>query len=152
MAEEVTRYPDSLATEDSGSNKWKLIIGALVLVGALGYFGFIAFESATVYFYTVSEMKEQEATAEGKLVRVSGKLLPTSFNREDGSTLAQFTLTDDIASLNAVHNGVLPDLFFNEHSEIILEGTYTPSGVFESQNVIVKCPSKYIAFEDEESG
>ena len=77
MAEEVTRYPDSLAIEESSSNKWKLIIGAIVLIGALGYFAFMAFESATVYFYTVSEMKEQEATREGKVVvvRVSGKLV-----------------------------------------------------------------------------
>ena len=149
MAEEVTRYPDSLATEESSSNKWKLIIGAIVLIGALGYFAFMAFESATVYFYTVSEMKEQEATREGKIVRVSGKLLPASFHREDGSTLARFALTDGIESLDAVHSGVLPDLFFNEHSDIILEGTYTPTGVFESQNVIVKCPSKYIALEEE---
>ncbi len=149
MAEEVTRYPDSLAIEESSSNKWKLIIGAIVLIGALGYFAFMAFESATVYFYTVSEMKEQEATREGKVVRVSGKLLPASFHREDGSTLARFALTDGIESLDAVHSGVLPDLFFNEHSDIILEGTYTPTGVFESQNVIVKCPSKYIALEEE---
>ena len=149
MAEEVTRYPDSLAIEESSSNKWKLIIGAIVLIGALGYFAFMAFESATVYFYTVSEMKEQEATREGKVVRVSGKLLPASFHREDGSTLARFALTDGIDSLDAVHSGVLPDLFFNEHSDIILEGTYTPTGVFESQNVIVKCPSKYIALEEE---
>ena len=149
MAEEVTRYPDSLAIEESSSNKWKLIIGAIVLIGALGYFAFMAFESATVYFYTVSELKEQEATREGKVVRVSGKLLPASFHREDGSTLARFALTDGIESLDAVHSGVLPDLFFNEHSDIILEGTYTPTGVFESQNVIVKCPSKYIALEEE---
>ena len=47
----------------------------------------------------------------------------------------------------AIHDGVVPDLFFNEHSEIILEGSYPAKGVFESQTVIVKCPSKYIAAE-----
>ena len=67
------------------------------------------------------------------------------------STVAKFALTDGSQTLGAAHNGVLPDLFFNDHSEIILEGTHTPGGVFQSQNVIVKCPSKYIA-EDEESG
>ena len=39
---------------------------------------------------------------------------------------------------------MLPELFFNEHSEVILEGNYTPEGVFQSHNVIVKCPSKYV--------
>ncbi len=142
-----------LPEEDSGqgliSGNAKIIIGAIVLIGALGYFAFMAFQSATVYYYTVSEMKDLGATPEGKLVRVSGKLMPVSFKREDESTLARFTLTDGAETLNASHNGVFPDLFFNDHSDIILEGTYGSDGVFISQNVIVKCPSKYIALEDE---
>ena len=40
---------------------------------------------------------------------------------------------------------VVPDLFFNQHSEIILEGSYGDDGVFYSESVIVKCPSKYVA-------
>ena len=80
-------------------------------------------------------------------MRVSGKLMPGSFHRDDGSTMANFTLTDGSETLAAAHDGIVPDLFFNEHSEIILEGTRGPNGLFESQNVIVKCPSKYIAAE-----
>ena len=142
-----------LPEEDAGkglfSGNAKTIIGAIVLIGALGYFAFMAFQSATVYYYTVSEMKDVGATPEGKLVRVSGKLVPVSFEREDESTLASFTLTDGAETLDALHNGVFPDLFFNDHSEIILEGTYGSDGVFASRNVIVKCPSKYIALDDE---
>ena len=111
----------------------------------------MAFQSATVYYYTVSEMNGEGTTPQGRVVRVSGTLVPSSFIREDGSTIANFVLTDGSQNLSAAHNGVLPDLFFNEHSEIILEGVHTPGGVFQSQNVIVKCPSKYIAV-DEESG
>jgi cytochrome c-type biogenesis protein CcmE len=133
------------------ANKGKLLIALVVLVGALGYFGFVAFESATVYYYTVGEMNDVGPTPSGKAVRVSGKLIPETFNRADGSTVAEFTLTDGSAVLLATHQGVLPDLFFNDHSEIILEGSYGPDGVFASENVIVKCPSKYIAEEDERS-
>ena len=127
------------------ANRGKMLLALVVLIGAFGYFGFMAFKSATVYFYTVGEVKSLGPTEDGKLVRVSGKLLPASFSRPEGSTVAQFTLTDGTQTLNAAHQGVLPDLFFNEHSEIILEGAYTDDGLFESQNVIVKCPSKYIA-------
>ena len=123
----------------------KIFIALVVLIGALGYLGFIAFKSATVYYYTVDEISRAGPTADGKVVRVSGKLVASSFYREDGSTLAHFALTDGTLNMQAVHNGVLPNLFFNEHSEIILEGAYTPDGLFESQNVIVKCPSKYVA-------
>ena len=143
----------ALPEEDSGkgliSGNAKIVIGAIVLVGALAYFAFMAFQSATVYYYTVSEMNDLGATPEGKLVRVSGKLVPVSFMREDESTLARFTLTDGAETLNALHDGVFPDLFFNDHSDIILEGTYGSDGLFISQNVIVKCPSKYVALEDD---
>lgn len=135
------------------ASKGKFVVAAVVLLGALFYLGFIAFQSATVYSYTVSELTNLGPTPEGKLVRVSGSLVEDTFVRPDGSTMAHFTLTDKedggVWFVSAQHEGVLPDLFFNPHSEIILEGTYRPDGVFDSQNVLVKCPSKYIeATED----
>ena len=125
----------------------KFVIAAVVLLGALGYLGFTAFQSATVYSYTVSELTSMGPTPEGKLIRVNGSLVEDSFVRPDGSTIAHFTLTDKEGGTEAVaahYDGVLPDLFFNPHSEIILEGSYGADGVFASQNVLVKCPSKYI--------
>ena len=155
MSQAASNYPELLAEEeDEGvgfAGRWKALIGFLVLMGALGYFAFMAFQSATVYYFTVSEMNDEGTTPQGRVVRVSGTLIPSSFFREDGSTVANFVLTDGSQNLNAAHNGILPDLFFNEHSEIILEGTHTPGGVFQSQNVIVKCPSKYIAADEENS-
>jgi len=77
-------------------------------------------------------------------------MVQDSFHRSDGSTLAQFSLTDGVEIMEASHDGVLPDLFFNEHSEIILEGIYIRGREFHSQNVIVKCPSKYVAVDNVE--
>ncbi len=150
MSQSIAQYPEPIA--DNGSilaNKGKSLVGLVVLVVALGYFAFMAFQSATVYYYTVSEMDDVGATPEGRSVRVSGKLVASSFSRDEGTTLAHFTLTDGTQVLEASHDGVVPELFFNEHSEIILEGSHTPGGVFQSQNVIVKCPSKYVVAEDD---
>ena len=142
------------AREDNKSrnvaSRVKILVAFIVLVGALGYFSFLAFKGATVYYYTVSEIMVEPATVEGKMVRVSGKLVPDSFSRDEDSTVAHFMLTDGDKIMPAIHNGVLPDLFFNEHSEIILEGSHVPQHAFDSQNVIVKCPSKYVAIADEE--
>ena len=132
------------------ANRVKILVAFIVLVGALGYFSFLAFKGATVYYYTVSEIMVEPATVEGKMVRVSGKLVPDSFSRAEDSTVAHFMLTDGDKIMPAIHNGVLPDLFFNEHSEIILEGSHAPQHAFDSQNVIVKCPSKYVALADKE--
>jgi len=127
------------------ANRIKLIIAMLVLFLAIGYLAFNAWDSAKVYYYTVAEIKEIGPTGEGQLIRVSGKLIDGSFERIENTTLASFILTDGDATVQAIHQGIIPDLFFNEHSEIILEGRYTEENVFESRNIIVKCPSKYIA-------
>ena len=119
-----------------------------MLTGAFGYLFYMAFQSATVYYYTVGELRELGPTPEGRMVRVNGKLVEDSFERIDTSTLAHFSLTDGSDTLSAAHDGILPDLFFNEHSEIILEGSFGQDGVFQSHNVIVKCPSKYVAAEE----
>lgn len=146
MAEVTSDRVDPVIQDEIGlfSGKLRLVVGGVVLVGALLYFAFMAFQGATVYYYTPSEIMDLGPTPDGKMVRVSGKLVPSSFNRGEGSTVAEFELTDGIEQISASHDGVLPDLFFNDHSEIILEGTLGGDGVFASQNVIVKCPSKYI--------
>ena len=138
-------YPAEPGEGALTAHRVKVFIGVAVLVIALGYFAFQAFQSATVYYLTVGELQQIGFTEEGRSVRVSGKLVQGSFERKPDSTLASFVITDGSVTLSAVHDGVVPDLFFNEHSEIIMEGTYTREGLFESHTVIVKCPSKYVA-------
>ena len=77
-------------------------------------------------------------------MQVEGKLVDDSFAREGGtSTLAHFLLHENGAQVDATYDGVLPDLFFNPHSEIVLGGTYEEDGVFLADRIYVKCPSKY---------
>ena len=116
-----------------------------LLVVALGYLGYTAFQGATVFYLTVGELLDGEADV-GETIRVNGKLIPDSFKRDTEGTIARFSLTDGQQLLPAVHDGLLPELFFNEHSEIVLQGHYGEDGVFQSQMVIVKCPSKYASW------
>ena len=127
----------------------KLYIAVAMLALAVGFFAFSAFQETTVYYLTVGEIARSDIEV-GKTIRVSGKLLPDSFQREGEGVLAHFTLTEDDYTLNADYNGMVPELFFNEHSEIVLQGQYGEDGVFQSQMVIVKCPSKYVALSEEQ--
>ena len=131
----------------------RLVIGGVLFFGALFYFAFLAFQGSTVYYLTVDELREQGSSAYGVQNRVSGKLVPDSFEREPQGTLANFALADEGGShtLAAQYNGVVPDLFFNEHSEIIAEGSYGPNGVFHADQIIVKCPSKYASQAESET-
>lgn len=140
-AEQPQQAESSIVTRFRG----RLLIGGALLVLALVYFAYTAFQGSTVYYYTVGELAAQETALVGKPVRVSGKLVASTFSREPESTLARFSVTDGQHSLNARYDGVVPDLFFNEHSDIVLQGRYQADGTFHADNVIVKCPSKYVA-------
>jgi cytochrome c-type biogenesis protein CcmE len=153
---EVERDPLEISTEEESSGKSHLIrfllLGVVVAL-AVGYMVYAAFPGNTRYFLTVSEFMNGEEYQDGQMLRVSGKLVAGSFQRQEDSTVSHFRLTDKTsradAHMDASYVGVLPDLFYNPHSEIILEGRYGPDNVFEADNILVKCPSKYRSLEQE---
>ena len=125
-------------------NKIKIIIISIVFALAFSYFALMAFTNATMYYYTVSELQTLDSSIHQSVIRVNGKLVPSSYNREVDSTISEFSITDGQNSLQTQHDGILPDLFFNKHSEIILQGRFTKEKTFVTETVTVKCPSKYI--------
>ena len=109
-----------------------------------------------MYFLTVDELLNKDEVHDGRLLRVSGKLVDGSFQRQERSTTSSFRLHDKELGLSGVqldaeYVGVLPDLFFNPHSEIILEGSYGLEQVFHADSILVKCPSKYKSLQEEAS-
>ncbi len=147
------------AEQETASNGFRarMLILGVVLALALGYMIYAAFPGNALYFLSVREFMEKEDAKDGRMVRVSGKLVDDSFRREGNSTLSRFQLTDKVnvnesGDLAATYTGVLPDLFFNPHSEVILQGRYGPNQVFEADTILVKCPSKYQSLEDELKG
>ena len=141
---EPPRSPGSASVLTRGR---KLAVIVAIMLAAFGYFSYTAFESAQSFYLTVDELVELGPAAE-QAVQVKGKLVEDSFVREGGtSTLAHFLLQENGAQLDATFDGVLPDLFFNPHSEIVLGGTYEDGGLFVANRVYVKCPSKYQSLE-----
>ena len=146
---------NSLGVKDEGrgllGGRGRLFLIGVVLLLAVAYLIYAAFPGSTSYYFTVDELEANAAEVDGKTVRVKGKLAPDSFVREDGGTMATFTLIAGDESLPAAYDGVVPDLFFNEHSEIILQGSYSEGQTFHAETVSVLCPSKYQALEEVEA-
>ena len=159
MAELQADLPSDPATENEGGqgHRTRFVVLGLVVALSVGYMVYAAFPGNALYFLTVSEFMARDGVQDGRTVRVAGKLVDGSFLRQENSTLASFSLTDKDGGLAgeqqlaASYVGVLPDLFFNPHSEVILEGSYGPGQVFQVNNVLVKCPSKYQSLEQEQN-
>ena len=151
--QDLATLPGEEETGGRGHRTRLLVLGVAVVL-AVGYMVYAAFPGNALYFLTVSEFVSQQQYQDGSTVRIAGTLVEGSFQRPDNSTQSYFHLVDKdsgpgSAHLRATYVGVLPDLFFNPHSEIILQGHYQPEDVFQTDTILVKCPSKYQSLEDE---
>ncbi len=131
------------------NNKVRLLLVGIVMALSLGFLISQAFPGSTRYYLTVDEFLADTESQDGRSVRVVGSLVPDSFQREQGTTLANFQIANEGQVLDASYEGVVPDLFFNLESEIVLEGKYSPASRFHVDNVVVKCPSKFEALSEE---
>ncbi|MFQ5886102.1 MAG: cytochrome c maturation protein CcmE [Anaerolineae bacterium] len=128
--------------------KSKFIVGGAIILLVIGYLTFTSFKSSTVYYYTVGELKAKGSDVYGEEVRVSGQLVKDSIEWDAKGLILRFTITDGAQELPVVYQGPIPDTF-GKGTEIVIEGTYTPFGVFEAHTLLVKCPSKYEVAEAE---
>ena len=148
MAEETLDGPvASVRRRPFRTGKGRWVVGGLLLAIAFAYLGHLGFQGSAVYYFTVAEAVGRTDQAPGETLRVSGKLAPGSFERAPGGTVATFALVDPETGhqMAMTHDGVVPDLFFNEQSEIVVEGALDADGTFQSDLVIVKCPTKFSA-------
>lgn len=130
------------------TGKRKFIVLGAVLLLAFGYFGYVLSQNLGD-FLNVAQLVERGPRANERAVQVKGRLAPETFLRTpSGDNLhAVFQLEWDGVRLPATYDHALPDLFFNPHSEIVLDGQYSADGVFIADRVLVKCPTKYRSLE-----
>ncbi len=116
------------------------------MVIAISYLGYMGFQSAATYYYTVSEVAEQGSSIYGERVRVNGLVAPGSLEQEPGSFTLKFTITEAEESLPVVYQGVVPDTF-KVGNDVVVEGYLNQGGIFQATTILAKCPSKYVPEE-----
>jgi len=124
----------------------KLAFAFVLVAAALAYFAFTAFEGAAVDYLSVSQVADESPTAIDRQVGVTGKLVQDSYIRDADGLTAHFAIKDEDGTeeLNVVYKGEIGQVFFNDHSEIILQGQKMVDGSFSADNLTVRCPSKYL--------
>ena len=123
--------------------KKRFLIGGIIVFLAIGYLGFMGFESSATYYYEVSELLAQGSSIYGENVRVNGQVAPGSIKQESGGLIMSFSIIEGETSLPVVYQGVVPDTF-RVGNEVVVEGYLDSDSTFQANTILAKCPSKYV--------
>lgn len=129
--------------------KIKFLAGFTVIVLCLLYLVVSGFQKTAMYYFTVTELEAREAEFVGKRIKLAGKVVPGSIQKQPGRRI-EFQIWEPLKGAeNAFsekrtvrYKGIVPDTFRDE-SDVVLEGKPGENGVFHAETLLAKCPSKY---------
>jgi len=124
--------------------KYRFLAGGGVIVAVVGLLLLTSMRSSTVYYLTVGELKSQVPKIYGERVRVAGQIDRDSVDWVLGSSTLSFDVVEGKETLPVFYEGIVPDAFAQSET-VVVEGEYSPDGVFQADTLVVQCPSKYEA-------
>jgi cytochrome c-type biogenesis protein CcmE len=118
------------------SRKKKLVIaGVAVVVMVIGLVIYIGLSHTGGDNLTVGELKAKGDSVYGHEIRVKGKVVFDSVDWDAENLIMRFTLTDGQDSLKVVYRDLVPD-FFKPGDELVVEGEYSNTGIFEAYSFV----------------
>ena len=157
----------AVASRPASQGRLKFIIGGLLIVAAIGYLIFSATNANAQFFLTVEELQARSQAIAGKDVRVSGAVIGNTIQYDPQSLTLMFTVAQvpgdnnvidaqgGLAAvlhaavidpskprLKVVYHGPRPDLLKDE-AQAIMTGQLGSDGVFQANELLLKCPTKY---------
>ena len=119
----------------------KLIVAALLLLGAVSYLAFAGARKGWVYTLAVDNYITQPEYRHQR-TRLCGKVAVEGLVSRPALLTATFTLCGKEKTIPVAYHGIIPDLF-KAGCEVVVEGQENAAGVFESDLMMTKCASKY---------
>ncbi|MGQ9626523.1 MAG: cytochrome c maturation protein CcmE [Anaerolineae bacterium] len=125
-----------------GPKQAKFFLGGAVLLLIIAYLTFISLQGSGAYYLTIEELRAGGKSIQGRKVRVSGLVVGDSISWDSESILLEFDLAGGGDTLHVRYKGIRPDML-RGGAEAVVEGRYSGEGIFEADNILLKCPSKY---------
>jgi cytochrome c-type biogenesis protein CcmE len=128
--------------------KIKLTLAIGIILAVMISLVAVGMSQANTFYWTVDEIVQQKEQAVGKAVKLSGLIVGDSIEWNQEKMELSFQLRSEAGSLLPVrYQGMKPDTM-HDGWEAIVEGRLNSQGVFEAEQLYVKCPSKYEALEE----
>lgn len=134
--------------------KVKFGAGFTIIVICLFYLVVTGFQETAMYYFTVTELEARETEFVGKRIKLAGRVIPNSIERDDNEMSLRFAIweppvqgtagdSEAVRSRRTItYKGIVPDTF-KDGADVVLEGVTHNSGVFQAETLLAKCPSKY---------
>lgn len=125
----------------------RFVIGAL----AVALIAFVAIAAGginenLVYYWTPTDLRAAGDKAYGATIRLGGMVAPGSIKHHTGTTGVEFDVNDANAIVHVKSSGVPPQMF-RDGIGVVVEGTMTRGGTFESRRLMVSHNNEYKAPE-----
>lgn len=124
------------------SSTLKFVLGGIVAAVVIAVLILTSFSGATSEYLTVAEVKAlgPDQTRDS---RVAGEIVPDSVNWSTRDLHLTFQIEDQTGDLAISYHGPQPDMLVDAVEAVVI-GKYDPgSQVFEAEELLMKCPSKY---------
>ena len=124
--------------------KGVLIAGTILVLSGFGYLIWGGLGTNLVYFLTPTELLAKGNAAYDAPVRLGGQVVPGSIDWDAAALDLRFDLSDGENSVPVRSKGA-PPAMFKDTMGVVVEGTLTRGGVFESTNLMVRHSNEYKA-------
>jgi cytochrome c-type biogenesis protein CcmE len=135
----------------------RFMVGLVGVAAVVTYLVWTGVSETMVYYLTPAELMAKVAddpTFTEVGVKVSGKVIPDTYERVQGELLHRFEvrdLADESVTFPVEFRDALPDTFA-EDVEVVLEGRMNAQGVFQANTLLTKCGSRYEAAPEDLAG
>jgi len=127
----------------------KFLIGALLIVGSVGFLIAQGVKETGVFFLTPTELAAKttsDPTFYDVGLKLGAKVVPGSIKRTAAVQQVDFVVSDGAQQYPVTYRGIVPDTFTDANDiEVIVEGRLGRDGVFHATEVFAKCGSRYEA-------
>ncbi len=121
--------------------KKRYLIGGVILLAAVVWLIYAGVQCFGVYMVSVDEFLADDIKYDTS-VRVAGQVTDGSLSWDADALELRFVIANGGTEMPVLYRGARPS-GLQDGAGVVVEGKYRPEGVFEADQIILKCSSKY---------
>ncbi len=128
----------------------KMLVAGLILTAAVGYLTYTGIAAGKSYYMSVDAFLA-DPSFHSHRVQLHGLVDSEAMTAAPEDGKMGFGLLGDTGKLRIRYGGVVPDLF-KPGAAVVVVGKMGPDAVFDAEQVLTKCASKYEAMPERAGG